>query len=69
MPLKLPENSREMRDWEWNDYKPYFDYLSQQKIDSNNIEGWMKYWSEGCGSYESSLSITVKLKFIVLFRI
>ena len=45
MPLKLPENSREMRDWEWNDYRPYFDYLSQQKIDSNNIEGWMKYWS------------------------
>ena len=46
MPLKLPENSREMRDWEWNDYRPYFDYLSQQKIDSNNIEGWMKYWSD-----------------------
>ena len=46
MPLKLPENSREMRDWEWNDYRPYFDYLSQQKIDSNNIDGWMKYWSD-----------------------
>ena len=46
MPLKLPENSREMRDWEWNDYKPYFDYLSNQKINNDNIEEWMKYWSD-----------------------
>ena len=45
MPLKLPLNSKEMTDWEWSDYKPYFDYLSKQKIDSNNVDEWMKYWS------------------------
>ena len=46
MTLKLPETSREMRDWEWSEYKPYFDYLSNQKISSANIEEWMKYWSD-----------------------
>ena len=35
-----------MRDWEWSEYKPYFDYLSNQKISSANIEEWMKYWSD-----------------------
>jgi len=45
MPLKLPLSSKEMTDWGWSDYKPYFDYLSKQKIDSNNVDEWMKYWS------------------------
>jgi len=45
MPLKLPETSKEMNDWVWSDYEPYFDYLSSQKIENSNIERWMKYWS------------------------
>ena len=46
MTLKLPEGSKEMQDWEWNDYEPYFDYLLNQEVNKQNIEEWMKYWSD-----------------------
>ena len=34
-----------MRDWKWVDYEPFFEYLLNKKITSDNIEVWMKYWS------------------------
>tara|TARA_B110000881_G_scaffold83022_1_gene72597 strand:+ start:3233 stop:4939 length:1707 start_codon:yes stop_codon:yes gene_type:complete len=46
MTLKLPSGSKEMQSWKWNDYKPYFDNLLNQNIDKNNINIWMKYWSD-----------------------
>ncbi len=46
MSLKLPKASKEMRDWKWGDYEPFFEHLLNQKITSNNIEVWMKYWSD-----------------------
>ena len=45
MSLELPKASKEMRDWKWRDYEPFFEHLLNQKITSNNIEVWMKYWS------------------------
>ena len=45
MSLELPKASKEMRDWKWGDYEPFFEHLLNQKITSNNIEAWMKYWS------------------------
>jgi len=35
-----------MQDWEWKDYEPYFDYLLNQEVNKQNIEEWMKYWSD-----------------------
>ena len=46
MTLILPKSGKEMQDWEWNDYKPYFDYLLNQEVNKQNIEEWMKYWSD-----------------------
>ena len=46
MTLKLPKSSKEMQDWEWKDYEPYFDYLRNQEVNKQNIEEWMKYWSD-----------------------
>ena len=45
MSLELPKASKEMRDWKWGDYEPFFEHLLNQKITSDNIEAWMKYWS------------------------
>jgi len=45
MNLKLPSGSKEMQNWKWNDYEPYFDNLLNQDIDENNINTWMKSWS------------------------
>ena len=47
MTLKLPKSGKEMQDWEWKDYEPYFDYLLNQEVNKQNIEEWMKYWSKG----------------------
>ena len=46
MTLKLPKSGKEMQDWEWKDYEPYFDYLLNQEVNKQNIEEWMKYWSD-----------------------
>ncbi|MEC7687309.1 MAG: M3 family oligoendopeptidase [Candidatus Thermoplasmatota archaeon] len=46
MSLKLPKTSKEMQDWKWVDYEPFFEHLLNQKITSDNIEVWMKYWSD-----------------------
>jgi len=46
MALKLPSNSKEMQNWKWGDYEPFFEYLLNQEIDKTNINSWMKYWSD-----------------------
>ena len=46
MTLKLPKSGKEMQDWEWKDYEPYFDYLLNLEVNKRNIEEWMKYWSD-----------------------
>ena len=46
MTLKLPSSSKEMQNWEWSDYVPYFEDLLNQDIDKTNINTWMKYWSD-----------------------
>ena len=46
MSLDLPKTSKEMQDWKWADYEPFFEYLLTEKIDKDNIESWMKYWSD-----------------------
>ena len=35
-----------MQDWKWADYEPFFEYLLTQEINKDNIESWMKYWSD-----------------------
>ena len=35
-----------MQDWKWNNYEPFFEYLLSQEINAENIESWMKYWSD-----------------------
>jgi len=46
MSLALPKTSKEMQDWKWTDYEPFFEYLLTQEINLENIESWMKYWSD-----------------------
>ena len=46
MDLKLPVKSKEMQDWKWSEYKPFFEYLLEQEISETNIDSWMKYWSD-----------------------
>ena len=46
MSLDLPKTSKEMQDWKWADYEPFFEYLLEQEINSANINSWMKYWSD-----------------------
>ncbi len=46
MSLGLPKTSKEMQDWKWGDYEPFFEHLLNQEINSGNIESWMKYWSD-----------------------
>ena len=46
MALKLPSNSKEMQNWKWGNYEPFFEYLLSQDIDKTNINTWMKYWSD-----------------------
>ena len=46
MSLDLPKTSKEMQDWEWDDYEPFFEHLLEQEINPANINSWMKYWSD-----------------------
>ena len=46
MSLDLPKTSKEMQDWKWADYEPFFEYLLTQEINKDNIDSWMKYWSD-----------------------
>jgi len=46
MDLKLPAKSKEMQDWKWSEYEPFFEYLLEQEISETNIDSWMKYWSD-----------------------
>ena len=46
MSLDLPKTSKEMQNWKWADYEPFFEYLLTQEINEENIDSWMKYWSD-----------------------
>ena len=35
-----------MMDWSWDDYAPFFDYLENYGLTSENVSDWMKYWSD-----------------------
>ena len=42
----LPKDSSQMMDWSWDKYVPFFDYLENSGLTSENISDWMKYWSD-----------------------
>ena len=42
----LPKDSNQMMDWSWDDYAPFFDYLENYGLTSENVSDWMKYWSD-----------------------
>ena len=42
----LPKDSSQMMDWSWDKYIPFFDYLENSGLTSENISDWMKYWSD-----------------------
>ena len=46
MNLVLPKDSNQMMDWSWDDYAPFFDYLENYGLTSENVSDWMKYWSD-----------------------
>ena len=35
-----------MKDWSWDNYVPFFDYLEDLDLSSSNVNEWMKYWSD-----------------------
>ena len=41
----LPKDSSQMKDWSWNNYIPFFDYLEDHNLTLENVSDWMKYWS------------------------
>jgi len=41
----LPKDSSQMKDWSWNNYIPFFDYLEDYNLTLENVSDWMKYWS------------------------
>ena len=46
MSIALPKNSAKMKDWSWDSYVPFFDYLEDLDLSSSNVDEWMKYWSD-----------------------
>ena len=46
MSIALPKNSAKMKDWSWDNYVPFFDYLEDSDLSSSNVDEWMKYWSD-----------------------
>ena len=38
MSLELPKTSKEMQDWKWNNYEPFFEHLLSQEISAENTE-------------------------------
>ena len=46
MSIALPKNSTKMKDWSWDNYVPFFDYLEDLDLSSSNVNEWMKYWSD-----------------------
>ena len=34
-----------MKDWPWDNYIPFFDYLEDFNLTLENVSDWMKYWS------------------------
>ena len=42
----LPKDSSQMMDWSWDKYIPFFDFLENSGLTSENISDWMKYWSD-----------------------
>ena len=41
----LPKDSSQMMDWSWDNYIPFFEYLEDSILSSENVSEWMKYWS------------------------
>ena len=35
-----------MKDWSWDNYIPFFDYLEDFNLTLENVSDWMKYWSD-----------------------
>jgi len=42
----LPKDSSQMKDWSWDNYIPFFDYLEDFNLTLENVSDWMKYWSD-----------------------
>jgi len=42
----LPKDSNQMMDWDWENYNPFFNYLEDFTLNSENVSEWMKYWSD-----------------------
>ncbi len=43
MSIALPKNSAKMKDWSWDNYVPFFDYLEDLDLSSSNVDEWMRY--------------------------
>ncbi len=41
----LPNSIETVRDWSWDDIKPYFDDLMARDLSADNIDAWMTDWS------------------------
>lgn len=41
----LPESAPDMIHWEWDQYKPFFDYLAQRTVDRDSVESFLKDWT------------------------
>ena len=54
MLLNLPDNSSEMRDWKWSDYKPYFDYFLINQNTTGIEQGLLYYFINSLLIYSNS---------------
>ena len=41
----LPKDSSQMKDWSWDKYIPFFDYLESFDLTLKNVSDWMTFWS------------------------
>ena len=46
MALTVPNDAQVALDWAWEQYEPFFQHLTQQSLDSTNLENWMQGWSQ-----------------------
>lgn len=45
MDLPLPKNALEFMSWEWSQIEPYYQALTDQGINQENVSGWLANWS------------------------
>ena len=43
--IGLPNNSDVIKDWKWTDYKDFFIELEKIEINRENVNKWLKTWS------------------------